>query len=243
MIISEKEINRLPATKTIEKLKSTRDSSTTVERHLDGQIPESELTIKELEILDRVITLNNMRRQFSADNGRKWARLDRKKLCDSYMQRYGKSVATFDRDLAIVSRYVAKMSESEIELKRASLLEALEVTLEDAIEFGERELVGRLTKEIRETAGIGKEGALSGVAAERIEQHINIYVTDDYTSVAIKRMLEGDVSLHRYLPSLEEILTAEAEYEELASQRLEVNPQLKLLSDERTGTQAIGDSD
>jgi hypothetical protein len=61
-------------------------------------------------------------------------------------------------------------------------------------------------KEARELLGIGKGGKAD---TEKIEQHVNIIVTDYTTKYVIFKILEKNISIHEFNITLDEILAKE----------------------------------
>lgn len=193
----------------IQAIKANRNVYDTVERCFDCDLDYEELTNEEKRVYDRVVWLN------SKCGGR--GRFDRAEVCAWHTEKHSISLATFNRDLALVNRQKGKWREAESELRLSRLLETAWYAVELAEEAGDAETIAKVTKtaweiEGMKTRGNGKDAA-TGVASEKTQQHFNILVMSERSEGILETILANTSIVKHSTPILEIIA-----YEEIASQ-------------------------
>jgi hypothetical protein len=111
----------------------------------------------------------------------------------------------------MVNMRMAKLHDAELELDRYFLYQKAK----KAIKLAEKEKDGsKMAKAIavaKDVRGIDRKGEGGTIHADKIEQHINIMIADDRTSLVLDALLQKNISVLEYETTLEEILRIEEE--------------------------------
>lgn len=213
-----KEVDKLPKTDLMAALRDTRDAEATVRLAFSGAFDRADLTTKELEIYNRVIALKVI-------VNRSEGRLKRNELLQEHCNTHGISLATAGRDWKIVSKIEGEFRQAELELERAQLYKMAWKAIEFAENDEDSKALASAVKVAKEVIGIDATGGNTTIMTEKIEQHINIIVSDSRTERILEEMVKNDVSTMKWNMSLEDILKEEAtpkiidiEHEELGTE-------------------------
>jgi hypothetical protein len=195
---------KLPVTnKYIQKLTEERKPENGIEQYLEGHVEYSDLSDKELDMYNRYLRLTS---QVLARRGK----FDRDGVLTDHAKTFQCSPATSERDLSFVIKRMSLIQFADMELHKYSLYQALWDGIYMAKNAGDAKALAACVKEARTLIGIGKEEG-NGISSDKIEQHINIFTTDETTQVVMKKLLEKNVSMTEYNESIDVILAKEKE--------------------------------
>lgn len=195
--------DKLPKTDLILALRDTRDAEQTVRLAFSGSFDRSDFTPKELEIYNRVLSLKVI-------VNRSEGRLKRYEILQTHCDNYQISTATAGRDWKIVSKIEGEFRQAELELERAQLYKMAWKSIEIAEIENDSKALSTAIKVAKEVIGIDALGGNTTIMTEKIEQHINIIVSDSRTERILTEMVKNDVSTMKWNMSLDDILKEEA---------------------------------
>jgi hypothetical protein len=195
--------DRLPKTDLIAALRDTRDAEKTVRMAFSGSFDKADLTEKENEIYNRVVALKVI---VNNSNGR----LKRNELLEEHCRIHRISTATAGRDWKIVATIEGEFRTAELELERAQLYKMAWESIDLAKNQKDSRALTAAIKVAKDVIGVDAIGSGSAAMVEKIEQHINIIVSDSKTERILEEMVRNDMSVMQWNMSLEDILKEEA---------------------------------
>ena len=199
-----REVKKLPATnRFVEQLVKQRKPENAIGMYLDGHLDYIELQEDEKKMYERYVRL-------TACILERKGKFDRDEVLSNHIKTFTVSIATAQRDLGFVNNRMGMLMEAELELHKLALYNKAWKGIEIAEKNEEPKGMAINIKEARELMGIGKNGSNS-VPAEKIEQHVNVFVNDDITKDVLLKILQKNISVHEYNMTLEEILAKEKE--------------------------------
>ncbi len=197
-----KDPKKLPATnKHAEALIKQRKPENAISSFLNGHLDISDLHKDEKEMYDRYVRL-------TASVLERKGKFDRTEVLTDHMLTFNIGIATAQRDLAFVNSRMSMLMDAEMELHKMALYNKAWKGIRVAEKNKDPKGMAVNIKEARELLGIGKEGK---AGTEKIEQHVNIILTDDTTKEVMLKILEKNISVHEYNMTLDEILAKEQE--------------------------------